>query len=426
MASPSRHGDALVALRAAVGEAHARPAGPGDSIDGVLPALVVEPGTAAEVAAVLADAHGLGLTVVPRGSGTKLDWGAPPRRADVVLDTRRLDRVVEHAAGDLVATAQAGVRLDALQGVLAASGQRLALDPPEPGATLGGIVAAGASGPRRHRFGTARDLLIGVRVVLADGTAARSGGKVVKNVAGYDLGKLFAGSLGTLGVVVEATFRLHPRPAAARLVRCRVDSAEAADEAVRVLLASSLEPSAVELRWAAAGDPGGGLLAVLFETSPRAADAQAEAAAALLRGTVLAGADLEAEWERTTAVPFAGTDLGLKISALPSDLAIVLDAVDTAAAARSLTARVAGRAGAAVLSVGVSDGDDEARAGFLEALRQRLLPRGAHVVVVRAAPDLKRRLDVWGPVAALPLMRRVKARFDPDSTLSPGRFVGGL
>jgi glycolate oxidase FAD binding subunit len=423
MASPSRHGDALVALRAAVGDAHARPAGPGDSIDGVLPAIVVEPGTADEVASVLADAHGLGLTVVPRGSGTKLGWGAPPRRADVLLDTRRLDRVVEHAAGDLVATAEAGLRLDALQGVLAAAGQRLALDPPEPGATLGGIVAADASGPRRHRFGTARGLLIGARVVLADGTAARSGGKVVKNVAGYDLGKLFTGSLGTLGVLVETTFRLHPRPAAVRLVRADVPTAAIAGEAVRALLASSLEPSAVEIQWS---PDGARSLAVLFETSPRAVEAQAEAAAALVGGTVLAGAELEAEWERTTAVPFAGTDFGLKIAALPSDLAVVLDAVAAAAAARSLTPRLAGRAATAVLFVGVSNGDDDARAGFLEALRQRLLPRGAHVVVVQAAPDLKRRLDVWGPVEALPLMRRVKARFDPDSTLSPGRFVGGL
>src|SRR5262249_9233622 len=143
-------------------------------------------------------------------------------------------------------------------------------------------------------------------------------------------------------------------------------------------------------------------------------------------GTARAVPELEAECVRTTAVPFAGTDFGLKIAALPSDLPLVLDAVTTAATARSLTPRLAGRAATAVLFVGVPNGDDEARAGFLEALRQRLLPRGAHVVVVHAAPDLKRRLDVWGPVSALPLMRRVKARFDPDSTLSPGRFVGGL
>ena len=183
------------------------------------------------------------LTVVPRGSGSKLGWGAPPRRCDLVVDTLRLDQVLEHAAGDLVARVQAGVSLHRLGEVLGGAGQELALDPapglgaparaaldgavpggaavdgPDDGAhpaggTVGGTLATAAAGPRRLRYGTPRDLVIGVTVVRADGTVAHSGGKVVKNVAGYDLGKLFTGSFGTLGLIVEAAFRLHPRPAA--------------------------------------------------------------------------------------------------------------------------------------------------------------------------------------------------------------------
>ena len=152
-----------------------------------------------------------GLAVVPRGAGTGLGWGAPPSACGLVVDLRLMDQVLEHAAGDLVARVQAGVTIGQLATVLASAGQQLALDAPED-ATVGGVVATGTAGPRRFRYGAPRDLLIGLTVVRADGVIAHSGGKVVKNVAGYDLGKLFAGSQGTLGLITEATFRLHPRP----------------------------------------------------------------------------------------------------------------------------------------------------------------------------------------------------------------------
>jgi len=193
----------LAALQDIAGRGYAREAAEGDAIDGVRPRFVVEPGSVEEVSALLRLSHRAGLAVAPRGGGTTLGWGATPRRLDLILSTARLNRVLEHAAGDLVVRAEAGVMLEALQAAAGAAGQRLALDPPDVGATLGGIVAANPSGPLRLRYGTVRDLLIGVTVVLADGTVAKAGGKVVKNVAGYDLCKLFTGSLGTLGVVVE-------------------------------------------------------------------------------------------------------------------------------------------------------------------------------------------------------------------------------
>jgi glycolate oxidase FAD binding subunit len=426
MATAAPREDTLVLMRSLVGESHARPAVPGDAVDGVSPRAVVEAGSVAEVSAVLREAAGRGLAVVARGSGSKLGWGAPPRAADVILATGRLDHILEHAAGDLVVTAEAGVPLEALQERLAGTGQRLALDPPEAGATLGGIVAAGASGPLRHRFGTVRDLLIGIRVVLADGTVAKAGGKVVKNVAGYDLGKLFTGSLGTLGVIVETTFRLHPRPQESRLVLRSLEAPEAAGAAVRALLASSLVPSAIELVWPSADEDG--TLAVLFEGSPTSAGTQAEAAAALLggRSRILTGPALESEWARAAALPFAPDDVGLKIGVLSSELPVLIRAVWEAARARGLRARIAGRAGVTVLFVGLSPGPPEAHASLVAELRAGPFEGGASVVVLQAPPQLKGRVDVWGRVGALSLMGRVKAQFDPAGTLSPGRFVGGI
>src|SRR5450432_1644065 len=220
-------------LAAACGQVRA--AGPGDEVAGVRPSWVASPASVAEISAVLRAADGLNLAVVPRGTGTKLAWGLPPRRCDLVVDMLRLNRVLEHEAGDLVVRVQAGVQISELARVLGAAGQQLSLDLPSGGngradgghgagrrgadgpggqGTVGGVLATGLAGPRRLRYGTPRDLAIGITVVRADGTVARAGGKVVKNVAGYDLGKLLAGSAGTLALITEATFRLHPLPAA--------------------------------------------------------------------------------------------------------------------------------------------------------------------------------------------------------------------
>jgi len=204
-----------------------RPGGPDDAVGGVVPREAVRPDTVDQVAEVLRAAAADGRTVVPVGGRSKLTWARPPESCDLLLDLTGLDRVVEHVAGDLTVVAEAGVRLADLQAQLGRAGQLLALDPPEEGATLGGLVSANASGPRRLRYGTTRDLLIGITVVLADGTVAHAGGKVVKNVAGYDLGKLFTGAHGTLGVVASTTWRLHPVPPARRVVTLGLPDAAA-------------------------------------------------------------------------------------------------------------------------------------------------------------------------------------------------------
>ncbi|NIH81337.1 FAD-binding oxidoreductase [Amycolatopsis viridis] len=405
--------------------AAARPAGEDDRVDGVPARVVAEPSTTDEAAAVLRVAAARGLAVVPRGTGTKLSWGHPPERVDVVLDTGRMDRVIEHRAGDLVVHVQAGVRLDALQEHLAAARQRLAISPVRPpGAgpgTVGGVVATAATGPLRLSHGAVRDLLIGVTMVRADGTVAKAGGKVVKNVAGYDLGKVLTGAWGTLGLVTEAVFRLHPLPPAARWVVAPVTSAADAHDKVQRVVHSSVMANALELD--RAGD-GSAALAVLVEGIPQGVDDRVRTLLGLLGDAgdaevtdVPPGWWGHAPWER------GGVALRLthEIAALPR----LLDALDDAGRRCGLTAAVRGSPGVGVLHAGLP-ADPGAVPAFVTRLREASPAWGGDVVVLDAPPAVKAGLDVWGPVRGLSLMRRVKDQFDPDHRMAPGRFAGGI
>ena len=242
---------ALEHLRAACGDA--RPAGDGDAIAGLPARFVAAPRSADEAAAAVRVAAVHDLSTVVRGAATKLDCGAAPERLDLVLDTRGLTGVVEHAAGDLIVVVRSGTPLADLSTKLAAAGQQLALDAPLPGATVGGTVAVNTSGPRRMAYGTVRDLLIGVTIVRPDGILARAGGKVVKNVAGYDLGKLVTGSYGTLGLITECAFRLHPVPEAGAVLRRPVDGPARLRTLVSAVLGAQVVPTALELDAPAAG-----------------------------------------------------------------------------------------------------------------------------------------------------------------------------
>ena len=224
-------------------------AGPDDAIAGVQARYVAAPASTDEASALLRAAADLGLTVVPRGSGRRQHWGNAPTTCDLIVDTGRMDKVIEHAAGDLILTAQAGVRLPDLD--LSHARQQLSIGPRTvvEGGTIGGLIATNAADSWRYRYGAPRDLLIGITVVRADGTVARSGGKVVKNVAGYDLGKLFAGSYGTLGLITEATFRLHPEPRMSMGIGVQRRDAESAAETVQAVSRSPLAPSSIDLHW---------------------------------------------------------------------------------------------------------------------------------------------------------------------------------
>jgi glycolate oxidase FAD binding subunit len=410
-----------------------QPAPPGTAVDGVTVARVARPGSVEEASQVLRAAADDGLAVVFAGGGSKLGLGNPPERVDLLVSTERLDQVLEHAAGDLVVRAQAGVRLADLQDTLAPAGQWLALDPPEPGATLGGVVAANASGPRRLRYGTVRDLIIGITVVLADGTVARAGGKVVKNVAGYDLAKLFCGSFGTLGLVAEVIFRLHPVPAAAAVVTFRAEAPERVGQAVQRLLRSALEPSAIELQLDEWGWPG--RLTTVFEGIEPGVEAQAAAAVELLgqigEAAVAGPGETDAALHQLGALPFEKAELAFKATFPPAELPGLLAG---GVLGRDGQLRVHAGTGVAWLASSAREGDLRADhpavprvVAWVAETRERLAAVGGGLVVVKAPAHLKRELDVWGPPGdALGLMRRVKERFDPGRRLSPGRFVGGI
>ena len=408
----------------------------GDAISGVaaetiVPAFVALPGSTDEAAAVMRVAAEHELAVVARGAGSRLGWGVPPSRADLVVDMSLMSAVVEHASGDLVAKVQAGARIGDVGAVLGAAGQEIALDVPLR-ATVGGVVGSGLAGPRRLRYGTPRDLLIGITIVRADGIVAKSGGKVVKNVAGYDLGKLMAGSAGTLALITEATFRLHPLAAARAYVTADYVGVSAACDAVAAAANSPLTSAAVELQRAV---PGGPLrVGVLLEGSPDGVDVRAMRMAALL-GTADVAEIPPAWWP---GPPDAGDGAALvRVSFWVSALGTVLDTIDTTAAAAGVSPVIAGSAGAGVLYLGlgeaVSDTPDEHTvrvARFIAALRRALAGQRGSVVVLDAPAAVREELagdgGMHGTVRSLALMRAVKEQFDPGHRMSPGRFPEGI
>jgi glycolate oxidase FAD binding subunit len=400
------------ALGAATDPAAVRAAGNDDAVGGVEPRWVVAPADVAALSRVLATAAEHELTVIPRGEGTKLHWGQSPHAVDVVIDMAALTGIYTHYADDLVATIGAGTPVRVVQALLARSGQRLAVDPGSPDATIGGMLATGEAGPLRMRHGAPRDLLLGTEFVRADGTIAHSGGRVVKNVAGYDLGKLLAGSWGTLGVIATATMRLQPLPADRAWVTRTVRTPLEVHDLVAELLDSSIDAAAIEVDLSEAGSNS---LSVLIEGSIVGVAVRARIAASLLGGDASAHDVPPAWWGR-----YPIGDVTLKMAVPVGDLHAAIYALrDSVGAA----VPVRGSAGSGVCYAAVR----AEKAGIaLGAIRTTLIARGGSCVVVAAPAELRANLNVWGHVDGLDLMHSVKARFDPSGVFAPGRFVGGI
>ncbi len=401
------------------------------------------------------------VPVVPWGGGTAASVGTPAARAALVLGLRRLARLVEHEPGDLTATVEAGMTIAALQAVLRGRGQWLSLDPADAErATLGGVLSADASGPRRHLYGTARDLLIGVTVVTADAAVVKGGGKVVKNVAGYDLPKLFIGSYGTLGVIVEATLKLRPVPEDERLVALRFARLKDAAAAVRALLASDLIPNAVELLDATAaaalvaGAAGGTPASVV--PSPGVPPAAASGA------TLVVGFDglrEQVEWQcaelARLAAPHGGRDATplaseawprlaaaaraafpvatamMAFDVLPTQVAELMEQGAGVARARGLQTAWAAHAGVGAVSAALfTDGEPREPgpvAAVLGEWREMARAGGGHAALEWAPLAVKSQVQVWDDLgAAGRIMQRIKAQLDPKGILNPGRFVAGI
>jgi len=411
-------------IGAIVGTDHLRTATPADAIDGAPPQFVVEPCSAVEVARVLSCAAVAGVSVAPRGGGTKMDWGNAPPSIDIVLSIKRLNRVLEHAWGDMTATVEAGCTVAQVQEVLAAHGQHLALDPLWMNkATMGGVLATNDSGALRVRFGALRDLIIGITVVLPDGTIARSGGKVVKNVAGYDLPKLMTGALGTLGVIVEATFRLYPLAREVGTLSFALPTIAAANELTLAIQDSTLAPTGVQIRASALEQP---QVDVRFEGVAAAIEAQTQTLFSMAAGAKQIESKPGTWNAREDLWSGAPSSLICKASVLPSHLACMCEALNRVAASSNIKWR------AVMQSIGLGALQIEANdAGslltVLEDLRAELRKLGGSLVLLRCPLEMKQHVDVWDTSGdALPLMRRVKERFDPGGILNPGRFVGGI
>jgi glycolate oxidase FAD binding subunit len=384
-------------LAAITGPEHVRPLGG---------ATAVAPANTEELAGILRFAHEQGLTVVPCGGGTKQGWGYPVAPA-LLLETRRLNTLREHTWQDMTCTVEAGCTWAAMQSALAQHGQFVALDPlwPEQ-ATVGGIVATNDSGALRLRYGGLRDLIIGMTIVLADGTVAHTGGKVVKNVAGYDLHKLMIGAFGTLGVITSVNFRLHSIPRSRQSFTFSSPSAEPLGAWMLKLLHEQLSMLAMQLRGAADGFH----LDIQLASLPEVLHTQADMLASLARveGLVAAGAEA---WEARQA-QFAH-DVVCKATMLPSEIAAFAE-------------RVRGLGGESVTqATGIMTASFPAVATSLPQLRRELEEAGGSLMVLKQPEESK--VDTWGALPdSLPLMREIKSRFDAASILSPGRFLGGI
>jgi glycolate oxidase FAD binding subunit len=397
-----------------------------DSIAGVTPKEVFVPETIADAMSRIRESERVGEAVGIIGGGTDLGIGSAPERLDLVIRTERLKRVVEHAPADQIIAVEAGATLSSVQAVVGAHGQRLALDPPLPErATIGGIVAANAFGPLRTRFGSVRDLIIGISIIRADGVIAHGGGKVVKNVAGFDLPKLMAGSLGTLGLIATATFRLHPLPEASETLRMTGQSASALRRIIAELRQEQLEVAAlVAIAEGTTFD-----VAFRFEGFRSGVVGQRDRLARLQRSggcEVLGAGESAAVWSRHDAVRTAGP-LRLKIAALPASIETVNDAV-AAPLLRTLTD--GGFVWYPMSGLGFISGapiDDDQTISAIELARRLLAEAGGSLTVDAAPEAIRQRAGTWGNVGpALRLMQATKQRFDPGRRLAPGRFVGGI
>jgi glycolate oxidase FAD binding subunit len=430
----------VVALRDVLG-ADAVQVGEGAAayrLGGNQPAAAVLPRDEADVSRALAAAFRDGLGVVPWGGGAHQSLGRLPSRYEVALDLRRLNRVVAYEPADMTATVQAGTRLADLQQRLGEGGQFWPLDPPLAAlATVGGVVAAGLAGPLRCRYGTVRDLVLGVRVAHADGTITKAGSRVVKNATAYDLTKLYAGSYGTLGILLEATLRLQPRPAEERGWILAGATIEHCHDAAMRILGSHFAPNRLELLDTACAEHCGisaGPSAVVSFAGVRAAvQDQGDGLRTVAGERGLRVVEIENPdrvWHLLQDFPWA-TQVSGRVAAVvawrgsvrPSECGKAMHAVRDAASEHGEIA-VAATASHGVLRGALRASTAERAARGVSAAREALTALGGFLVVTAAPEALRPSLDMWGPMPAEVMwMRQIRAAFDAKAILNPGRFI---
>ena len=418
------------------------------AVDDVQPGLVALPADEAQLADVLRLADEHDISVFPRGGGSHLPLGATPERVDMVLGVERMRRQLAYEPGDMTTTVQAGMPLGELQDVLKAEGQFVALDPPATAATtVGGVIAANASGPRRLLYGTARDVVLGLAVAGADGTRSKAGGRVVKNVTGYDLTKLYIGSLGTLAVVHELTFKVHPLPPGETTVGIACAAQADIPPILDALLRLPLRLNSLELLNAAALAALKAASGVDLPEAPYLFLARLEGDAAVIAsqtqraGDALRGLPLSAPapavecrpdeqqrlWNALAAQALLPQFVTAKVGLRITDVAAFCADVEARPAATPWLLHAHAGNGIVSVQIPVDDGDAEGLVAQIEALDGSVARLNGHRVIERAPPAVKRSCEVWGPVGdSFAVMQALKAAYDPRRRLNPGRFIGGL
>jgi glycolate oxidase FAD binding subunit len=422
------------------------------SVDGKSPDIVAFPQTIEDISEIMKVASRDSLSVVPRGGGTKIGFGREPQQVDVVICTRHLNRIIEYEPSDLVGIAECGISLRDFQKALSEKNQFLAIDPPhiESGATLGGIIATNDSGPMRLRYGTIRESLIGIKVIRADGIIIKGGAKVVKNVAGYDIPKLFIGSLGTLGIIVEGAFRLYPIPEASETLLISFPNIEALHETVLIILNSPLVPSCIEVlnpplvnvifdrlnlnlkeEYA---------LAVRIESVERAVRDQISKVKDICgekdgEGVLFEGKTEEILWDEIREFPWricGENRVVCKASVLITDVPSVIQKLEGLSKTSGLRIYASARAGSGILIISIdsiSSPQDEILpiVETINSIRDFVTSLKGTLIIQEAPPSLKSQIDVWGEVGtSINVMKRIKSLLDPNSILNPGRFAGGI
>lgn len=420
---------------ASLGPGQLRPGREQDALAGRIPQIVVTAREVEQVLAAITEARSKKLGIIVSGGGTLLHVGNAPRAFDIKLATTALGRIVEQNPGDMTVTCEAGVTLARLQRSLAKVGQRLCLDAAhDERATVGGIVATNATGGLRYGFGTPRDLVLGMTAIDGCGRTLRAGGRVVKNVAGYDLVRLLTGSWGTLAIVTEVTLRTHPLPAAAATLVFDFASAADLDAARGRIFGANLPLAALDLAVDMNSDADAGGSVPIWSVVARAEGSEEEVAAQGDRLCALCGRD-PADALETWTSPAGTEDPGattIRIGTQPADLVPALADIlaqvrqsSAPAGAKAISLFVGGHLGSGIARLQLSDADGAGVAALLRATEV-----GGHVrtrVVERGGAGESGGPDVWTPLpASFELMRQLKQRFDPDSVLAPGRFVGGL
>ncbi|MCI1692719.1 FAD-binding oxidoreductase [Aneurinibacillus aneurinilyticus] len=398
-----------------------------------------------EIVEILKYARQNRMRLIPMGGGTKRGFGGVEEMADAILSLSRCSGIIEHSPGDMIVTVRPGTTVQELQNCLAEYGQMLPLDPAWPAyATVGGIVAAGDSGPKRLRYGSARDHVIAMRVVYPDGTIIRTGAKVVKNVAGYDMNKLFIGSMGTLGIISELSFKLRPLPKAERLLLLSFSEGEmdAIRGFIRSLQDSRLEPVSLELisptLAGRLGEKPEYMLAIAFEDVESAVRYQEawvrSCAPEASLGRTLIGREAQMWWDAFACIPPYGleengveTRIAMKIGSKNTDVPDIIAVCHHLGQDRGVTVEAHGGAGHGISYIFFTGGTEEELASCADATRRLAQDRGGYAIVRHAPLSLRRRIGAWGEVPAhFPLLEGIKHTIDPDRILNPGRFIGGI